>query len=275
MTIEQPSLWLIGTAGFLLRGGFLVLLAPVIALPTPIEVRLLIGGGLGSTGLSPVLLVVVLAFALSATVLLMLAMYGLAWLEVAAFDREFAPTGAIGFGGRQAAARVFSVEAAALSALAVAAIPAVVGAIDVSYQELVRPSGSGALYDRIVAGDQGPLLFLVGALLVIEAISAIATRRALWRSRGVTQPGRGGRWRLLTAAAGWLVSVVVLLPVLFALALTWQTVRQRLDGALAPDPLAVVPQIVALAAVWVAGLVLAGFASALRGALWGMQELRE
>ncbi len=37
---EQPSLWLLGTLSFVLRGGSVVLLAPIVVLPTQVEVRL-------------------------------------------------------------------------------------------------------------------------------------------------------------------------------------------------------------------------------------------
>ena len=74
------------------------------------------------------------------------------------------------------------------------------------------------------------------------------------------------------AVVGWLVTVAVLAPALWALAVSWRAVSQGLARGASTDPLAVVPQIVVLAVVWAAAVVLAGFASALRGALWTVQE---
>jgi hypothetical protein len=265
----QPQLWLLGSAAFMLRGGVLLLLLPLIIVPSPVEIRLMIGGNLGSTGFSPELVVGVLGFAVAATLVLMTMLYGVAWLEVWSFQRVAPGPLGSAVSERKIAARVFSVQAAALSALALAALPLALGAINVAYGEIVRPTGSGPLYDRILGGVQGPLIFLGAALVVVEAVSAIASRRILARDFGVASPSSGRRWRPLVAALGWLVTLAVLVPSVWALSLVWQSVKAGLAGFGA-----VAPAIVGLAVVWAVTVVLTGFASALRGALWTVQELR-
>ena len=102
----------------------------------------------------------------------------------------------------------------------------------------------------------------------------VASRRILARDFGLAPAPSGKRWRPLVAALGWLVTLAVLLPSLWALSLIWHSVEQGLAGFQAPVFGAVAPAIVGLAVVWAVALVLTGFASALRGALWTVQELR-
>ncbi|MDQ3937451.1 MAG: hypothetical protein M3253_02080, partial [Chloroflexota bacterium] len=66
----QPSLWLLGALGFAGRGGVLLLAIPMLVLPTPIELRILVGSNLGSGGFSPGFYVVL---AVAAAVLAVLA----------------------------------------------------------------------------------------------------------------------------------------------------------------------------------------------------------
>jgi len=82
------------------------------------------------------------------------------------------------------------------------------------------------------------------------------------------------RWRPGVAALGWLITLAVLVPSIWALNLSAGWVKQTLAGFQTPDPAAVIPTLLALAAVFAVAVVLTGFSSALRGALWSVQELR-
>jgi hypothetical protein len=269
-TLADPRLWLLGSAGFLLRGGLIALLLPVAALPTPIEIRLLIGNGIGSAGPTSGLYIAILIAALLSAVVMLLALYGLAWLEVWSYQR-LAPT-ALSVSNRELAGRVFTVEAGGLIALALAVVPLIIGAVNVTYDELIVPSSSAPLYARVLAGVPGELLLLAAAVVIVEFCTAILIRRVLVRASLATRPRRSWRGRLLVAAAGWLASLAALLPSVWALSLAWHAVRQDLAGFGSANSLATVPTVLALALVWVVALGLTGFASALRGALWSRQE---
>ena len=269
---RQRAVWLFGAASFMLRGGIFVLLVPLIVVPSPVEIRLMVGGNLGTSGFSPALLVAILAFAIAMTLLLMLVLYGLSWLEVWSFQRVNPPPLAAEVNERKVVSRVFSIQAAALSALALATIPLAVSAINVSYRELVAPTGTGPLYDRIVAGVHGPLLLLVAAIVIVEAVSAVLSRRVLAQEFRIA-PAGGRRWRPLVAAVGWLVTLGALLPSLWALNLAATSVKQTLAGFESPDLAAVAVALLGLGLAWALAIVLTGFSSALRGALWTVQEL--
>jgi hypothetical protein len=264
--------WLFGAAAFMLRGGIFVLLAPLIVVPSPVEIRLMIGGNLGTTGFSPALLVAILAFAIAMTLLLMLVLYAISWLELWSFQRVARTPLAAGVDERKVVSRVFSIQAGGLSALALATIPLAISAINVSYRELVSPTGTGPLYDRIVSGVQGPLLLLVAAIVIVEAVSAVLSRRVLAQEFRIA-PAGGRRWRPLVAAVGWLVTLGALLPSLWALNLAATSVKQTLAGFESPDLAAVAVALLGLGLAWALAIVLTGFSSALRGALWTVQEL--
>jgi len=270
---RNRTLWLLGAAAFLLRGGIFVLLLPLIVVPTPVEIRLIIGGGLGTAGITPVLMVAILVFAIVMTLLLMVVLYGLSWLELWSFQRASIGSFAASPSERKVVGRVFSVQAGALSVLALAAVPLAIGAINIAYAELVAPTGTGPLYDRIIGGVQGPLILMAAAIVVVEAVSAVYTRRVFRQEFGLAEFAGRRRWRPVVAAIGWLITLGVLVPSIWALNLSAGWVKQMLAGFQAPDLAAVIPTL-ALAAVFAVAVVLTGFSSALRGALWTVQELR-
>ncbi len=268
------TLWLLGAAAFMLRGGIFVLLMPLIVVPTPVEIRLIIGGGLGSAGVTPALMIAILVFAILMTLLLMVVLYGLSWLELWSFQRASSGPFAASPTDRKVVGRVFSVQAGALSVLALSAVPLAIGAINVAYGELVAPTGSGPLYDRIIAGVQGPLILMAAAIVLVEAVSAVYTRRVFRQEFGIVEVAGRRRWRPVVAAVGWLITLAVLVPSIWALNLSAGWVKQTLAGFQTPDLAAVIPTLLALATVFALAVVLTGFSSALRGALWSVQELR-
>ena len=298
-----PALWLLGALGFLLRGGIVLLVVPVLVLPSPVAVRLLIGDNLGSAGLSPAFYLLVAVGAAALVALVLAGLLVAAYVEIASFER-FMVARQVTDGAQPATARLdggarqrlvtglFTVQLLALSGLVAAAIPLVAGAVQVTYAELLRPSQvGGGLYERVLGQLGGPLTLLLGVLLLVELVSAVASRRLLrgaFANGGGPSPlravvgGLGSPLRrplstLGTALIGWAISLGLLLPVLWAIGLAWQVTRaallepQALSGAgLAGAVLAVI----VLCAVWLGGLALAGLAAALRAGLWSVEELR-
>ena len=290
VALTTPALWLLGALGFLVRGGILVLIVPVLVLPSPVALRLLVGENLTSTGFTPGFYAIV---ALAAAVLVAAVLIGLlaaAHAEVAAFARFTSdePAG----GRRPLATAVFIVQLVALCVLVAAALPLVSGAIDATHAELLRPSLGGGLYERVMAQLGAEIYLLLAVLVVVEAASAVATRRLLaggfGRASAIGSPLSAlldGLGRPLlrplttigTALTGWLVTIGLVLPALWAVGLAWQSTR----GALLATPLSgggeevgALLAVLVLCAAWLAALALAGLAAAVRAALWTTEELR-
>jgi hypothetical protein len=279
VTVGQPTLWLFGALGFLLRGGLLLLLVPLIALPSPVEVRLLIGDGLGSTGFSGGLMTTAAAVGAIVAAVLLGAMLVLACLELWTFERTRGPelpARLVGGARRHLVSWLFTAQALALLLIAAATLPLIAHATAVTYKEILLPGGPEPLYLRVLDAVQPQLVVLGVAVVAAELLSAVATRTILGRAFGVPVAIHRRRWRPLVALVGWTVSLGVLAPLLWTLATTSRWVRATLldsTGA-GGEPAAPVLAVTLLVAVWAATLALAGFASALRGALWSMQELR-
>ena len=143
--IEQPSLWLLGILSFMLRGGLVVLLVPIIVLPTQVEVRLMIGNNLGSSGFSPAFYVGIGAATIISTGLVMAVLYGLARIEIAAHSRvtrdaDFEPSPRHDPGARLR--DLFVVEALTAVALLLAAVPLAAALGNWTYQEIILPTST-------------------------------------------------------------------------------------------------------------------------------------
>jgi hypothetical protein len=309
----QPSLWLLGALGYLLRGGAIVVTLAILVLPSPVSVRLMLGGYLGSFGLTPQFwLAAGIGLALLAVIVL-LALVVTAALEIAAFERFVAAEQArsvvhrdarrpSGPARRRLLGALVLVQLAGVVVLLVAALPMVMTAVQATYEELMRPSmGGGMLYDRVLARMAEPLFGWLVALVAVEMVGAVASRRLLARGFGLRPEldGRAARSRstiaatsmalgaglarpimrplttLPTAFVGWLAMLAVLVPLGWGLALAWQAVRAQFlrdFEAAALSEMLVAAALLSL--TFLAGVALAGFASAVRCGLWTSEELR-
>ncbi len=308
VVVGQPYLWLIGALGFTLRGGIVLLTLPIMVLPTQVEVRQALGTNLGSTGLTSGFWTLVAAGSAIAAVLVLVGLFALARLELAAFKRLVAdPETAEQRAWRTASfassrgggliSRPFLVQALTVLVLAVFGLPLATAIGQATLDEILRPSSSASIYLRVVGHVGQPLLLFLIALVVLEMLSARATRHILVRAAGLASDGAARRGspvvafihaagRLLRsplrtlrcAALGWLVSIVILIPSMWATSVAWQAARASFLSTTSLVDLLDYPGLVVvavlLAAVFGSGLLLAGFASALRAGLWSVESLR-
>ena len=295
--LGRPSLWLLGTLGVAVRGGILLLLALIVVVPSTVELRLLLGTNLGSTGFTPEFVALAAAAAALGGVLLVAALAAGAWVELASYeslvnDRETAeqrravePRRLTTHDRRLLWLGLLAVYIGGVIALVIAVLPLVSGAIALTYQEILRPGVGGTIYMRVLSGLQQPLLLLLTSLLLVEVATAVAGRRLMSRRFGLARRDTLGRsaWStvlgmLATTLLAWLISLALILPLLAGMLAAWDAVR---SAYLAPGATADLQAVVglgvvtiALAAVWCVGLLLAGVASALRAGLWSVESLR-
>ena len=296
--VDRSSLWLFGVLGFCLRGGIVLLTLPIIVLPTPVEARLLLGDYLGTSGFSQRFWIEAAVFAFAAAVVTLLVLTALAKLEIASFTRlPFVADEQPASLGRSAFLPVLTIQAVGFIAALLCAVPVVRAAIEASYAEIVRPTSSSPIYERVI-GSLGPELFVfVCAVAVIEIVSALTTRDVLARRLREGRSGIHDPWVLLrafasavgrifrspariigTALLGWAVTVTLVAPALGVVGLAWAGTRGAFLASVSladlGDDLGMVLMAVALAAAFVTALALGGFASALRAAAWSVDRLR-
>jgi hypothetical protein len=286
--VDQPQLWILGTLSFILRGGLVVLLLPILVLPSQVEVRLLLGGNLGSSGFAPGFWVAVAGASILSTGLVMVVLYALARIEVAAFeelardpDLEIAPPADSGARVRD----LFVVESLTLMALLLAAVPLAAALGEATYAEILRPTSTAPVYDRVLAQVMAPLALLVIALPVIDSISAAVVRRLLMgRSVGSAVSGSIGALVrrpvrfLATSVVAWLALAAVVLATDAALTIAWNATRAAFlrTTSVADMLTSLAPLLVAvmLAGVFLSALCVCGYVAAFRNAAWTITSTR-
>lgn len=285
--LATPSTWVLALVAFLLRGGLVVLLVPIITIPSAV--------GFGNL-LGPTITELVLGDARSTAILLGLATFAAAsawlviggWLAAAAeveAIRRIALDEEVGVGIGLVPANLRHAAWRVLVARLVLAVPLIlalaVGGVQVvlsAYRELTVPSDTAIpLVARVIAGASQAIALIVVAWIVGELLSGIAARWIVLRSDGVVRGlvaalGHVIR-RPVPVLVGWFVPtaglVAVVVPSAMASGSAWAALRTILaDG---DEPLVATLLVALLVALWLGGLVLVGLTSAWRGAVWTVQ----
>ncbi len=277
----RPLLLVTGMVGFALRGGIVLLLLPILVLPTSVEVRLLLGGNLGTTGLTTGFYLIVGVLSAATMAAAMVVLYILARCELAAFKSFVEADSLAADEHGPVVSRLFVVEAVAFLALLVAAIPLAVAIGQATLAEILLPSSADSIYARIFNDVTVPLAGWFAGLVIVEAVSAVATRSVLIRSFGLSPASRLGRHPVRVAAIaliGWLLFIGAFAPAAIALAFVWQGVESVfLSGGMAGGLREIVSAVlVALmfGALFTVAFAMCGLVSAVRAGLWTLASLR-
>ncbi len=279
VALGRADLWSVSLAGFLVRGGVLLFLLPIVALPSPLDVANVFGPAVTAAALGGpnpeltrlVLLasifgaaVVVLAFALGAAADVAATRFGPRELPTAVTP---APRGIVG--------RAFVVRVVALVPFAVALAATIPEIVAATYHELILPEELVTpIVLRVLRDVPDVVAILLVTWLVGEAIGGLAVRLTVLEGRGIGSSLAGALAAvarrpldaLAVLASSSLLLVILVGPALIATALAWRWVTSSLRS---PDDV-LTPAIGALglAALWLGGLVLAGFGAAVRNLLW-------
>jgi len=286
-TIALPASWPVALAGFLARGGIVLFALPVLVLPTPTGLATLFGPtvvsvalngpdpalvGLAAAGLALATLAVILGTAVGA-------MSDAA--VIAAVAGTLDPTATRSSDDAGTIARIAAVRLVALVPVVLAIAWAGPRLVTATYDELVLPSDVAIPLVLRVAGTAAGTLAVAGLTwLVCEAIAGVAARAVVLRGDGVGRALAGGLAFLIRHPAdslgallgGLAVLLVVLVPSLALVTLTWSAARD----ALAPggEPLLAIILGMALATIWLTALALTAIGATWRSAIWTAVVLR-
>jgi hypothetical protein len=282
--LERPSTWLLALVGFLVRGGWLIVLAPIVVLPTAVGIANVI---------APLLEDVAFGRRTGDVITVSLASLAVvvAWLVgggllAAATEVEIVGTTA-GVIGEPAVppARlwhkgwgVLLVRLVALVPLGIALGYAAVRVVGVGYRELTNPSDVAMpVAYRILAGAPDAVLAVILALLVGEIVGAVAARRVILSGDGVRAALREAI-RYVRRAPGRsiglaLTSAVALIAVLTVTSLGTSTGWDALRTALANGDASVGTSLILVlfVALFAGSLILLGLTSAWRSAIWTIE----
>ncbi|MBI3751879.1 MAG: hypothetical protein HY263_09530 [Chloroflexi bacterium] len=286
-TIGQVRWWLVAMATFLVRGGLLLLLPPLLVLPTPAELASLVPASLVGTGLAHptaalVTLVAGVSLGLVAVVFVTTAIG--TWLDLG-LVAEQAADGELGvLGPPDGVQRVLLWPAMEVRLLAhvPTAIAASLGLVvlgNALQAELISPPGPLPLALRVLLREPLMTAAIVGAWLLGEAWGSLALRRLATSSPGSTlralRLGLADVLRPSGLATLLLTSTVIGAVV----ALLWATAGRAFERLW---PLVIEPSddgllLLALGlfvGTWAAGLWLVAIALAWRSAAWTAEVLR-
>ena len=278
--LARPAWWALALAAFMVRGGFVIALLPIVSLPTTADL---------TNAFAPTIEALIygrpsLETVISGTLLIsgaLLVLYGLvftgSWLDLALL-RETTSDPELELGwtpANRSATLALAIRLVAHLPTVVAIAYAVVRIIGVLYLELTSPGDTATpLVFRVLAQAPDAPLAVGISWLVGEAVGGLTTRRvaagepvvaALGRSiRQVASP-RG----LATLAATTAALVALLVPYLLTVATAWQNVRVALFGDI--GDVLILTSLVLMVSTWVLGLALLGALLCWRATAWTVQ----
>ena len=299
VTLGRPAWWLLALAGFLVRGGFIVFLIPIVVLPSPLAISnvvapFIVPMALGRIGPEMIALLIAGGAGLFAWLLLGGAIAAATDLALtrdavaAAADEGVAtpPEGPASIDSeRRDRGLVGTILAARLIAwlpLAAALAIGLVRIVAVTYVELTRPAEvESPLALRVALGAAGELAVMAVAWVFGELVGGLASRWIVL-DRAPTGPALAAAARDVVRRPAstllpWLVTTLMLLLILGgsvgAASVAWSRVTVALANR-TPDVATVAISLLLFVAIWLAALVLGGLFAAVRCSVLTFEHLR-
>jgi hypothetical protein len=285
VTLVRPATWPLALAAFLLRGGWIVVVAPVVVIPSAAGVANAVAPFLTSFVFGGVSngLIALSAGALAAC---------LVWLVVGGFLAAGAEAEMIAIvatdedvvgGSRSTSApepqarawRIVVVRLVALTPLVLALAVGSVRIVSTTYRELTVPSDvTLPIAWRVITAAPEAVAIIIVTWLVGQVAGAVAARRVVLAGEGVS--------RSLVRALGWCVRhpirtmvlegvplvalIAVVIPSSAAAAAAWSAIGGALRSQAGPVP--AIALLILFVGLWVGGLLLIAVTSAWRNAAW-------
>lgn len=284
-TIGQGRWWLLALAAFLVRGGVLIVVVPLLVLPSPAQLASVVPVTVSGTGLAhptPALVAILVVTGLVTFAVVVTTTVVGTWLDAALVDataadeevEALAPTAGL---RRVPLESALEVRLTAHLPTAVALGFGAFAFTDALTAELLSPSPGRPLLLQVLQRAPLAAAFVVVAWIVGEAWGGLALRRlvATTSTLGALRAGLTDLVRPSGLATLVVTSAVVALPVIAL----WLAARRAFDRLwpLLVEPAdggSVLLALGLLVATWLAGLWLLGIALAWRSAAWTAEVLR-
>ena len=295
VVLPRPAAWIVGLASFLVRGGILLFLLPILVLPSPVGLANILGPTvttfwLGGMSLGFATLVTVIF----ATFFVWLVVGG--WvaavterdlIELVAGDEDLGAGGTIPHPSpsrrRGRIWRIVLLRFAAYVPLAVALGYGSLRLVQATYRELTLPTDIVTpIAWRVVAAVPDAVILIALTWVLGETLGAVGARRLVLWGQSLDR-AYAGAWADLvrrplstlgTFALPLVVTAILVTPIVLAAGVIWDFLRAELSGARIDDGVVVLLTMLVFVATWSAGLLVAGLASAWRSAAWTVDAVR-
>ena len=286
--LGRPTTWPIALAGFLVRGGLVVLIAPIVVIPSTIGVANAVAPTLtpalfGQSAPAFVTLVAIAVVGLTAWIIvggLVGAWVDLVVVRAAAADEELDPRPVL-VERPGAVWRGLAVRLIALVPLGAAIAWGSTRIVDAAYREVILPDElTTPIVLRVLRDVPDAVALVIGAWLFGETVGGLAQRR-LWSSRdsipGALLGAIGSVLRRPIASVATLVLtsavvVIAVVPPTLVAGVAWNRLRIALASGAGGAELAAT--LVLFVVLWFAALLLAGAGAAWRSYAWTAEAAR-
>lgn len=275
--LARPSTWPLALLGFLVRGGWLLVVAPIVVVPTPVGLANAVAPLLedAAFGRRTGELALVIGLAIGATALLVLGGGFIGAVAEAEGVRRIAEEEHIRWRAGPVSRRILVARLLAHLPLALALAWATVRMIAVGYRELTVPSDvSVPVVWRIVAGAPEAVSMVIVTWSIGEVLGALAARRIVLLGEGSRAALREAAGRIrhlpLRMLAFGSVTTLALVVVLALTGLAAGAAWSALGGALSigDTSLATTLLLVGFVVLFAGGLLLISLTCAWRAAVW-------
>ena len=295
VVLPRPATWIVALASFLVRGGILLFLAPIVVTPSPVGLANILGPTITTFWLGGMSL----GFA-TAVMAIFAAFFG--WLviggwvaavterdliELVAADDELGAGGTIprpsGSRRRGRIWRIVLLRFAAYVPLALALGYGSLRLVQATYRELTLPSDVVTpIVWRVIATVPEAVIAIVVTWALGETLGSLGARRIVVWGQSLDQAYFGAwadmlRRPLSTIGTFVLPTVVMALlvaPIVLASGVAWEFLRTELAAAAGANPALLLLSMLTFVAIWSAGLLVAGLAAAWRSATWTVELVR-
>jgi len=294
-TLSTPATWPLALAAFLVRGGFPLVVLPIVVLPSPVGLGnefaptltsvAFRGASVGLVaGVGLVLLALVAWIVIGGLVAAMIeaeAARLVAHSEEAGGESDEAGQGNPGpeapASTARVASRILAARTLAHVPTGVALIWGLANLVAVAYRELTSPfEVATPIILRVLRGAPEVVAVTLAAWMIGEILGAIAVRRIVLAGAGVRRALRDAimaalRHPVAVLTGFWVPTAALALAALssvVAASTAWGIVRAALRSP--AEPIGAALAVVLFVAIWLVGLGLIGVMSAWRAAVWSI-----
>lgn len=291
----RPRLWAFALLGFLARGGLVVLVVPMLVLPTFIGLSNTVGPtSVTAAGPTPRLVAMIATWLAIGIAAIVGGTLVASAAEIALYRATVAPPEGDPPAGddspdvrgsarswRRPVRRVATVRLALLVPVGAALAVAVPPWVQVGYDELVLPSNLAVPFPiRVVAGAPWATAAVIVTWLACEVLGGLAARRIVLRGSSIGGALVGAIADVVSAPVTTFLTFVVaiagtllvVVPAVMLVAAAWDGARIALVDD--TDVVSVLGSTLVLVVAWAACLLVAGIAAAWRSALWTAEAAR-